>query len=173
MQIIKKVIIILFPILLLFIASVIFIYAGLHTESVRDGITLECAQRIVEHGSDYYIVTESGEMGIEFQISYGLDKGIDVALTGNAPLMYLNHAFFQSKHNSFLIKGKVYNEQYKGNTYYESYPEILSIEVESWEIITPIGRDYTYEKHGRLIYPTNYLDKYDVEHGDYVPDGKY
>ncbi|MBQ7460452.1 MAG: hypothetical protein IJS72_03675 [Oscillospiraceae bacterium] len=120
----------------------------------------------------YYIVTESGEMGIEFQISYGLDKGIDVALTGNAPLMYLNHAFFQSKHNSFLIKGKVYNEQYKGNTYYESYPEILSIEVESWEIITPIGRDYTYEKHGRLIYPTNYLDKYDVEHGDYVPDGK-
>ena len=64
------------------------------------------------------------------------------------------------------------NEQYKGNTYYESYPEILSIEVESWEIITPIGRDYTYEKHGRLIYPTNYLDKYDVEHGDYVPEDK-
>ncbi len=141
---------------------------------IRYGISLAQAKKIVNENEYYYIVKEDGGIGLEFFVTYGSDESFEVELKGNTPLKYLSLIFFYSKKNTFLIKGRICDEQYIGNTLFGEYGEDMLpyIEVESWEIITPIGRDYTYEKNERLIYPTSYLDKYDVDHGDYVPEGK-
>jgi len=156
---------------LFYLAIGIFIYSRFHTKSVRPGISLDDAKKIVDENEGYYIIQEDGSTVIEFYVTYGDDERFEVDLKGNHPLRYLSRIFFISKRNSFLIKGKVYDEQYKGRELFNEGDPLPYIEVESWEIITPIGRDYTYEHHERYLYPTDYLDQYDVDHGDYAPEG--
>lgn len=46
-------------------------------------------------------------------------------------------------------------------------PINYQIDIDEWELISPIKRDYTYSKHERFFAPQNYIDEYDVIHGDY------
>lgn len=65
--------------------------------------------------------------------------------------------------NQFLVKGEIL-EQYK------DIVEETVIKVESWDIIYPIKRAYGDEYNHRYLYPANFIDDYDVERGDFIPD---
>ena len=159
----------------LFVLGVgIYVFSSLNTKVVRPGITLDDAKKIVDENAEYYIIRADYSTGIDWFIGYGDDEGIEVWLEGEMPGKYLSSVFFFSKSNSFLVKGTEFNKEYKGGSIMEAMGHgepIYTVKVESWEIITPIGRDYTYEHHERFLYPTDYLDQYDVDRNDYNPDG--
>lgn len=86
-----------------------------------------------------------------------------IYLRGQNPARELSYIFLGFNMNSFLVKGKIIEEQYEGDPIFV---------VDSWYIIAPIKRDYgpkQYREEQRLFYPRNYIDDYDLEQGDYVP----
>lgn len=36
--------------------------------------------------------------------------------------------------------------------------------------VAPIKRFYMYSRHSRRFYPKEYIDEYDLKHGDYIPE---
>lgn len=165
---------------LFYLAIGIFIYSRFHTKSVRPGISLDDAKKIVDENEGYYIIREDYSTGIDWYIGYGKDEGIEVWIEGETPTKDLGMTFLFGKHNSFLVKGTEYNEECKGVPIMEAMMNaepMYTLEIESWEIITPIQRDYNFgfdyegKDFGRLLYPTDYLDQYDIDHGDYAPEG--
>lgn len=98
----------------------------------------------------------------------GKKKGA-VRLTGQDP--YALHSsngnaaiFCGAADNKFLVKGSI-----KGK--YKDIEDKTVINVESWDIIAPIKRYYIDEYDHRYLYPITFIDAYDVERGDFTPDG--
>lgn len=119
---------------------------------------------------DYFIVYFKKGLFDDAAIKYYFDgkKRGPVILTGRDPFEMHSengHAaiFCEAADNQFLVKGKI-EEQYK------DFVEETVIKVESWDIIYPIKRDYMDEYSNRYFYPANFIDDYDVERGDFIPD---
>ena len=119
---------------------------------------------------DYYIVYKKKGFFDDVATDYYFDgkKRGPVILTGKDPTdMYTfngNAAIFcGAADNQFLVKGKI-EEQYK------DIVEETIIKAESWDIIYPIKRAYIDEYDHRYLYPKNFIDDYDVERGDFIPD---
>lgn len=117
---------------------------------------------------DYYIVylKKSFDGVIEYYFD-GKEREA-VVLTGKDPFkMHSGNGnaaiFCGAADNRFLVKGKI-QEQYK-----DIVAETV-IKAESWEIIYPIKRAYIDEYDHRYLYPSTFIDDYDVEHGDFIPD---
>lgn len=93
---------------------------------------------------------------------------MEVGLKGNDPLSCLSNVFRDGR-NEFLVYG--YEENVESKTKNVSTLDNIenpyTIIVDSWEIIIPIYRDYTYSSYGRFFYPKRYIDSYDMEHEDY------
>jgi len=140
---------------------------------IREGVSLDEAMQIVDNNDHFFIVTsQHGATGAQFAISYGESNGADVELSKNTPMTTLSNVFFLSLSNSFLIKSTGYCENVEnlGKPFHEAYPNVFTIEVESWEIITPIRRDYQYrkfEQRKRFFSPRKYIDQFDVDNEDY------
>jgi hypothetical protein len=141
--------------------------------SVLDGIPLEKAQSIADDEEDWFIVEASdGATGAEFLIAYGENKGVDVELISNSPASHLSNIFFLSQKNLLLVKGNELNIYNRGVEFSEAIPNVYTIDVNEWAIITPIKRDYQYRtrnQKSRWIYPRNCIDEFDIENGDYIP----
>lgn len=138
-------------------------------EKIRMGITRDEALKKCSESTDYYMVRfAETNTGLMYVISEGDDKGVEVELGGNHPLVKLSNVF-RTKKNEFLICGYELNAEKKTRNVstMEEILEPYTIIVEEWEIIIPIYRDYTYSLHERMIYPKKYIDYYDLEHGDY------
>lgn len=119
---------------------------------------------------DYYIVYSKKGLFDDTATQYYFDgkKRGSVILTGKDP--YEMHSwngnvaiFCGAAKNKFLVKGKI-EEQY------QDIVEDTVIKVELWNIIYPIKRFYIDEYDHRYLYPTNFIDDYDVKRGDYIPD---
>lgn len=142
---------------------------------VREGIPLIEAVRIVDDARYFLISPKHGATDAEYSIIHGKYAGFDVNLIGsNTPGGALSNVFFLSKANIFLVEiGNEYNTENRGISFDDAYPKIYSVDVISWEIVIPIRRDYQYRVNGqkeRLFSPSKYLDQFDVEQGDYIPD---
>jgi len=141
---------------------------------VLAGVSLQDAQQKVAENNLYIIVEpEHGATGAEFVIAYGEHKGSEIELSLNSPSAMLSNIFFLSKNNLFLIKtnGNNQNAQNFGIPFDSAYPNIYTIEVEEWRIITPIKRDYQYRMRGqqsRWFSPKYFIDQFDVKNGDYI-----
>ena len=119
---------------------------------------------------DYYIIYLKKGFFDDAATEYYFDgkKRGPVILTGKDPFEMHSengHAaiFCEEADNQFLVKGKI-EEQYK------DIVEETVIKVELWDIIYPIKRDYMDEYSKRYFYPANFIDEYDLERGDFIPD---
>lgn len=78
---------------------------------------------------------------------------------------------FAEDGNLFLIKAERFERLIDKNLRWN--PQRLPscrLFVEDWEIVAPIKRFYLYSRHDRLFYPREYIDEYDLRHGDYIPE---
>lgn len=76
---------------------------------------------------------------------------------GDNPSNYLGQVFRNEK-NSILIYGKEQNVENKNDnpsSVEEIFVHPYTIEVEQWEMITPIYRDYSYSQHSRFFIRKN------------------
>jgi len=166
---------ILLSIVIISLISVSLIkYSADHSyERILIGISLESAQKTVNQNEIYYIVkSQQGATGAGYVIEYGKNQSAEIELSGNSPDSQLSNVFFLSKMNMFLIKstGNIKNPQNLGALFNDAYPNISTIEVDMWEIIVPIKRDYQYRLNGqksRLFSPKKYIDQFDLQNGDY------
>ena len=158
--------------LLLIVCIVIALYKSHDFQIVKNGVEFDDAMQAAIKDPHYcFIVTSSENVGTQFKIAYGEHEGADVNLIGSSPQNELSSIFFLSKNNTFLIKGKECNVDKCGLDWLDTYPDMYSIDVVSWEIVIPIQRDYTYRSSGqksRWIAPSRYIDQFDVEQGDYL-----
>ncbi len=133
---------------------------------VKKGISMKEAESLVLEDSSYYIVrVDSIGIGKGFECLSGEYKGKYVRILGNkSPSFTCSNEIEYVDNNSFLIKAKKIEDKNVEDIY---YPTELDLYCESYEFITPIHRDYTYSKHGRMFYPKEYIDEYDALHNDY------
>jgi len=158
------------------IISIIIIYCiDTSYKIIKEGITFDEARRIVDNNDAFYIVaSQHGATGAQYEIVYGINKGFDIELSGNTPMKKLSNIFFLHYPNSFLVKstGLFFNTDNFGKSFEKAYPNIFTVEVEYWEILIPIKRDYQYRKVGqkeRIFNPQKYIDQFDIDNGDYRP----
>lgn len=141
-----------------------------YTGGIYKGIGEKEAIKRCKENEECYIVSYSiDNTGLPYVIAYGEDKGVKLDLTGDSPSNYLGQVF-RSEKNSILIYGKEKNVENKNDNpsgIEEIFTHPYTIEVEQWEMITPIYRDYSYSQHSRIFYPKKYIDHFDVEHGDF------
>lgn len=142
-----------------------------HRENVNiEAISYLKALAKVYTEDDYYIVYCKKGFFDDAATDYYFDgkKRGPVILTGKDPAdMHSGNGnaaiFCGAADNQFLVKGKM-EEQYK-----DIVAETV-IKAESWDIIYPIKRAYIDEYDHRYLYPKNFIDDYDVERGDFIPD---
>ncbi len=135
---------------------------------VRKGVSLSYAKNVVDSKPGWYIVTQQNvNTGAQFEIAYGENPGVDVELIGDSPRSSLSIVFFLSKQNYFLVHGTELNTENIGKEFSSALPNIYTIDVNSWEIITPVRRDYQYSDEYRWFYPLWCIDEFDQENGDY------
>lgn len=165
MRTIRKKLIIIFVLIL-----VIFISYYIRNKTYKvivKAITMEEAIKIIEQEEDYYLVKEGNASGLSyFRFAEGRLKGKGVSLMPaiNSKFSIVFSSF--SGGNIFLVKGHLkegyFERESPGEYEYE-------IDLENWQIVSPIKRTYEYSRHFRLFAPTEYIDEYDVNHGDYRP----
>lgn len=139
---------------------------------VKEAITLDEAKEAVDNNSNYVILNSGGgNFSAPFVIEYGRHAGMEVDVMVHSPFSQLSSVFFLSKPNRFLVLGSERNIENMGKDYMETHPNAYAIEVEQWEIISPILRDYQYkyDEDVRFFAPRKFLDQFDVDHGDYIP----
>lgn len=138
---------------------------------IRKGIGMAEAKMCADQQDGYFIVTQNqGCTGTSFLVAYGYEKGIEVELNGNSPRNHLSWVFFNAKPNYFLVRGKERNIENQGKPLMDNMDisDMYTIDVDEWEIIAPIRRDYQYQTHSRWNYPLWCIDSYDVNHHDYT-----
>lgn len=160
---------IIFPLVLIVLLLVIIITiwnknrysTALTTTSFKDALEISDTQ------DNCYIVRVQYATGTFFELLTSDYTWETVWLQGDSPKMNFSGVII-TRPNRFLIYGNLReitedDESYKMilNNHYE-------LTADRYEIISPITRDYTYMDHGRLIYPRNRIDGYDLENGDYV-----
>lgn len=140
---------------------------------VKKGIRMSEARRIADTQPGYFIIEPTGwGTGARFMITYGEHEGTPVDLDGNDPYSDLGLVFFSGGKNYFLVHGEERNKKNMGVDYYQyeggDIRLMYTIDVDDWEIIMPIRRDYDYVRYGRLLYPFWCIDTFDTEHGAYA-----
>ena len=171
---IKRRIIALFSLLLLTVA--VFAFVNFKTnefEMVLGAISFADAKSMAESQQNTHIVQVNYSTGCDYQVLIDEDSWVGVRLTGeNTPGEYLGNAILANE-NKFMIFGKLQEIEEKDDVDIMGENQ-YSLEVENWAILAPIKRDYTYSKHGksRFFYPKSYLDKFDLDSGDYSPEGR-
>lgn len=129
-----------------------------YTGGIYKGIEKKGAIKRCKEKEECYIVSYSTDnTGLPYVISYGEDKGVKLDLTGDNPSNYLGQVFRNEK-NSILIYGKEQNVENKNDnpsSVEEIFVHPYTIEVEQWEMITPIYRDYSYSQHSRFFIRKN------------------
>ena len=141
---------------------------------VQYGISMAEARKVVDNQEEWFLVEAYYTTGLRFRILYGSNQGTDVELSGASPSSQLSSAFFLGNVNYFLIKGTEHNVNNIGRVLEINLPDNYTIEVDEWQIITPIRRDYTYRaanQKWRIFYPRNYFDEFDVVNQDFYPNG--
>ena len=136
---------------------------------VKPAISLLKARRLVKE-DDYYIIYQDKGLFDEGYTTYCYDgkNKKPVVLIGKNPFNMHgdngNDALFCGMaRNKFLVKGQKVEK-------YQNTVEEMVINVEEWEIISPVKRVYVDEYDHRYIYPINCIDEYDVKKGDYISD---
>lgn len=136
---------------------------------VRRGVSLSYARSVVDSESGWFIVTQQNvNTGAQFEIAYGENLGVDVELIGDSPNSSLSKVFLLSRQNYFLVHGTEMNSENIGKEFSSALPKIYTIDVDSWEIITPVRRDYQYSDEYRWFYPLWCIDGFDQKNGDYT-----
>lgn len=151
--------------------GVIMIVVSSTGKGIYKGIEKKEAIKRCKEDEECYIVSYSMDnTGLPYVIAYGEDKGVKLDLTGDSPSNYLGQ-IFKSEKNTILIYGKEKNAENKNinpSSIEEIFVHPYLIEVEQWEMITPIYRDYSYSQHSRIFYPKKCIDYFDVEYGDFL-----
>lgn len=165
------IIVILIAVNLIWVGKNILFNHIFHKENARvEAISYLKALAKVYTEEDYFIIYFKKGFFDDVATKYYFDgkKKGSVILTGKNPFeMHSGNGnaaiFCGAAGNRFLVKGKI-EEQYK------DIVEETVIKVESWDIIYPIKRAYIDEYDHRYLYPPNFIDDYDVERGDFIPD---
>ncbi len=133
---------------------------------VLPAIGMEYAEGMARENESYIVRTgtpdSSGAVGWYYMDG---EERKELALSGRNPAHELSSVFLQPGRNSFLVKGRIDEEQTQESG-------CLTLNVKQWYLVAPIKRDYENGEHRekkRTRYPSGYLDVYDLEQGDYVP----
>lgn len=131
---------------------------------VRIGISKNTASKIMKNNEKYFIIqpelwtTSKGWKIISNKEIFGKIDDIEVKnkeIEKDLPSMVL-----LNENNKFLVKAT-----------FDKKNKVL--EVEDWEFITPITRDYERKNRNaktRKSYPKDYVDQFDLDNGDYKLD---
>lgn len=141
-----------------------------HDDIVRLGVSFEDAKKILhtQVGSAFY-VRINYTTGINFEVE--TERGWEgVILKNNSPALALSEVILVHD-NRFLIKGRLEKILDEESIAEDINANKYTLEVDEWEIVTPIHRKYDYKTNGkmRIFPPKTYLDVFDVENGDYIP----
>ncbi len=137
-------------------------------QKIKMGISLQKAENFIREKSDYVIISiDDISGGTVYKCETGKYKGKYVKLIGEKgtqPDIDCSNVLTWPRQNKFLIKIKSMEENVIDNGIYKTE---LDIVCENYEFIIPIKREYCYSKHERFFYPQDYIDEYDLIHGDY------
>lgn len=165
-KLMKKIALIIVSLIILLIIHHLFLTTS---NVVKPAISLLKAGRLVKE-DNYYIIYQDKGLFDEGYTTYCYDgkNKKPVVLIGKNPFNMHgdngNHALFCSMaRNKFLVKGQKVEK-------YQNIVDETVINVEEWEIISPVKRVYVDEYDHRYIYPINCIDEYDVKKGDYISD---
>lgn len=133
---------------------------------VLPAIGMEYAEGMARENESYIVRAGSPDSSgaVDWYYMDGEERK-ELALSGRNPAHELSDVFLQPDRNSFLVKGRIDEEQTQESG-------CLTLDVKQWYPVAPIKRDYENGEHRekkRIFYPSDYLDAYDLEQGDYVP----
>lgn len=120
----------------------------------------------------FYVSDSAGEKGEFVELFQQNDTGEKEPFSGFLPYSGDNMSLVLAEDgNLFLIKAKRFEKLIDEDLRWN--PQRLPscrLFVEDWEIVAPIKRFYMYSRHSRRFYPKEYIDEYDLKHGDYIPE---
>lgn len=157
----------------MFLSTITVIYfKDTSTDVIVKGISLDFAKSKTNEENYYLVTLRSGNTGVEFEVIYGENVGSDITFTMNNPKRSLRKDVFFTNPNIFLVKGtgKTWNNENLGKKLDDNFEDMFTVEAEQWYIVTPIKRDYTYRLYGRWFAPKDFIDQFDVDNGDYIPE---
>lgn len=156
MKVIKKISIIAVSLIIIFlIASLI---NSRKYSVVKKAISPKAAEETIKNQVDAILVQPNfWTTGTGWVISEGENKGKSIRLIDFSAETELTSSILRVDNNRFLVQGQI--------TSVKPTPENSEADFEmvvtSWDIVSPIKREYVYNQKMRLFPPKNKLDDYD------------